>query len=73
MKSVEHGWQFFRDEYIINWSPSTNRVSISYRLSGHDRTIPFTKEGRPNKPRVIVALEEIMEIIRVEERPRQRV
>ncbi|MBV6342715.1 hypothetical protein [Candidatus Magnetobacterium casense] len=72
IRKVDHGFQFIRDEYIINWSPSTNRVSIQYRMSGHDRSIPFNKDGKPGKPRILIALEELVEIVRNEDRPRDK-
>lgn len=66
---VEHGYQFRRDEYVINWSPSTNKVSISYTLPGQSHTVPFTKNGLPGKPRILIALEELIELVRTERRP----
>lgn len=63
-KTVAHGYQFVLREYVINWSPSTNKVQVQYRLSGHDRTVRFTKAGRPNTPRILVALEELVSLVR---------
>lgn len=63
---VEHGYQFRRDEYVINWSPSTNRVQIQYALPGHGETVPFIRRG--NEPRIIIALKEVAEIARREGR-----
>ena len=68
IRKVEHGYQFLRDEYIIEWAPSTNSVSIQYRLPGHSRTVPFTADGQPDKPRILVALEELADLVR-HERP----
>jgi hypothetical protein len=68
IREVQHGLQFLKNEYIINWAPGTNKVSVQYRLSGHQKTLPFTKEGQPDKPRIIVALEELIELVRVEGR-----
>jgi len=71
IRNVEHGYQFRRDEYVLTWSPTTNRVSIQYSLPGHSTTVPFKKDGRPGRPRVLVALEELVEIVREENRPRE--
>jgi hypothetical protein len=67
MRRTEHGWQFrklgYGCEYIVNWSPSTNRVRIQYALPGHGRTVPFTGgEGGGPKARILVALEELNEL-----------
>lgn len=62
MREVEHGWQFERREYVINWNPATNKVVIQYRLPGHGETIRFTRSGQPNKPRIVVALEELVSL-----------
>ena len=66
VRKVEHGYQFLREEYIIEWAPSTNSVSIQYRLPGHSRTVPFKADGQPSKPRILVALEELVELVRRE-------
>ena len=63
---VEHGFQFRRDEYVINWSPTTNKVQIQYALPGHGQTLPFLRKGSFNKPRIIVAIEELANIVRAE-------
>lgn len=66
MLKVEHGWQFRRDEYVINWSPSTNRVQVQYALPGHGETVPFIRRGP--EPRILIALKEVVEIARREGR-----
>ena len=66
MLEVEHGYQFRRNEYVINWSPTTNKVQIQYALAGHGQTIPFIRKGSYNKPRIIVAIEELIELVRSE-------
>jgi hypothetical protein len=69
MLKVEHGWQFRRDEYVINWSPSTNRVQVQYALPGHGDTVPFIRRGEV--PRIVIALKEVAEIAKREGRLRQ--
>lgn len=66
MLEVKHGWQFRYREYILNWSPTTNRVSIQYRMPGANRTVPFTRNGEPGKPRIVVAIEEVLDLVRSE-------
>lgn len=56
---VEHGYQFRMGIYVITWSPGTNKVSAQYRIPGHSWTFPYTDGGRFNKPRIMVALEEL--------------
>lgn len=63
INSTPHGWQFRKNEYIINWHPSSNKVRIQYTLKGDGKTVPFDKSD-PEKPRVILALEELIEITR---------
>lgn len=69
-RRTEHGFQFLYREYVVNWSPTTNKVVIQYRLSGDGQTARFGKNGQPGKPRIQVALEELIELVRQErERP----
>ena len=67
MRGTSHGWQFLRGEYIINWHPSSNKVRVQYRLPGHGRTNAFSRSGEQDKPRIVVALEELIEITRLDE------
>lgn len=62
MLTTSHGYQFRKAEYVINWSPSTNGVQIQYALPGHNKTVPFLKSGQFNKPKIMVALEEVIEL-----------
>ena len=61
MLQVQHGYQFRLREYIINWSPTTNKVKIQYCLPGNGQTVDFKRNGQPNKPRILVALEEMVD------------
>jgi len=61
MLPTSHGYQFRRAEYIVNWSPSTNRIQVQYSLSGHYKTVPFEGSGKYNRPKVLIALEEVVE------------
>jgi len=62
MSEVDGGYQFRYREYVINWLTSTNRVLIQYRLPGHDRTVTFRRDGKEGKPRIQVALEELIDL-----------
>lgn len=66
MLEVAHGWQFRYREYVLNWNPGTNRVAIQYRMPGANRTVPFTHKGAPGKPRIVVAIEEVLDLVRNE-------
>lgn len=68
MTKVEHGYQFSFREYLINWSPSTNKVTIQYRIPGENRTVLFVRDGEPDKPRILVAIEELINVTRREDR-----
>lgn len=68
IRKTDHGYQFCRDEYIVNWSPTTNKVTIQYRLSGHNETILFTKQGE--KPRIVIAVQELVDIVGLDSRPK---
>lgn len=63
MLEVAHGWQFRYREYVLNWNPGTNRVSVQNRMKGSNRTIPFTRSGSPGKPRIVVAIEEVLDLV----------
>jgi hypothetical protein len=69
IKRTEHGYQFLYREYVVNWSPSTNKVLIQYRLSGDGHTAVFSKNGQPGRPRIVIALEELVDLVREEARP----
>jgi len=62
MLSVDGGYQFKYREYVISWLPATNRVLVQYRIPGHNQTVPFTKDGQEGKPRIQVALEDIIDL-----------
>lgn len=62
IRRVEHGFQFRYNEYAVTWSPSTNSVSIQYCITGSDKTLPFRRNGQQNKPRILVALEEVVSL-----------
>lgn len=70
MQKTAHGWQFSRDEYVVNWHPSSNKVRVQYRLPGHGETVPFVKSGQPGQPRIVVALGELLQLVQAENRPR---
>jgi len=63
MRSVDGGYQFRFMEYVIIWFPATNKVLVQYQLPGHE-TVRFEENGQHNKPRVLVALEEMVDLTR---------
>ncbi len=66
MTKTDHGYQFSLLEYVINWSPSTNKVSVQYRLPGASNTVTFARDGEFGKPRILIALEELYHVTRRE-------
>lgn len=63
MRSVDGGFQFRFMEYVIIWFPASNKVLVQYQLSGHN-TVLFKENGQHGKPRVQVALEEMVDLAR---------
>ena len=66
MKGIDDGYQFCYREYIINWLMATNRVLVQYRLPNHDHTVTFDSDGQPGKPRILVALEVLIDIYKTQ-------
>ena len=52
------GWDFRHGEYILLWYPTTNVVTIQTTLPGSG-TVRFEEPGRPDRPRILMALERI--------------
>jgi hypothetical protein len=67
IKKAEHGYVFTYREYRIQWAPSTNKVVVQYDIPGDGNNVPFTKQGQRGKPRIIVALEELVALKKREE------
>jgi len=57
----DHGYQFRKGEYVVLWSPSTNKVNIQYTISGHGQTVPFDA-GSTDKPKILEALTRLIEV-----------
>lgn len=66
MKKGAHGFIFRYGEYILSWSLSTNKVAIQYAIPGENRTVLFQRSGEPDKPRILVAIEELIDLVRAE-------
>lgn len=62
MLPLPNGHQFRKNEYVITWHPSTNSIQIQYALPGHNKTVAFSCAAHPSKPRILVALEEVVEL-----------
>jgi len=63
MTQTQHGWQFRKNEYVITWAPSSNRVSVQYALPGHGRTVPFAGDLN-GRSKILAALEEVCDVTR---------
>jgi hypothetical protein len=60
----DHGYQFRKAEYVVLWSPGTNKVSIQYTMSGHGNTVQFTSDPKSGKPKIVEALLRLIEVTR---------
>ena len=66
MTKNSHGYLFRYGYYVLAWSLSTNKITVQYALPGENRTVLFQRPGEPNKPRILVAIEELIELVRAE-------
>ena len=63
MSCNDHGYQFRKNEYVLLWSPSSNKIKVQYRLSGHGDTVPFgVSSARNRNPKVVLALLKLIEV-----------
>jgi hypothetical protein len=63
MSCNDHGYQFRKSEYVLLWSPASNKIKVQYRLSGHGDTVPFEVSGaRSRNPKVVLALLKLIEV-----------
>jgi hypothetical protein len=60
----DHGYQFRKSEYVLLWSPGTNKVSIQYTLPGHGNTVQFSPDPKSGKPKIVEALLRLIEVTR---------
>lgn len=58
----DHGFQFRKAEYVILWSPRTNKIAVQYKVRGHDKTTKFAGDSRAQKSKIIQALESLLEV-----------
>ncbi len=63
VKENDHGYQFRKAEYVILWSPRTNKVSVQYRIKGHGNTVTF-KGKRSTVSKIMQALKSLAEILK---------
>jgi hypothetical protein len=60
----DHGFQFRKAEYVIVWSPRTNKVLIQYRIKGHGKAGPCrSKASARAEPKIVQALTSLLEIV----------
>jgi len=58
----DHGYQFRKAEYVVLWSPGTNKVSVQYTLSGHGDTVQFRSDPKSGKSKIVEALLRLIEV-----------
>jgi hypothetical protein len=63
MEKFAHGYQFRKDEYVINWHPGTNRIQVSYRLKHDGKTVAVESEEESTKPKILRVLEELSSVV----------
>jgi hypothetical protein len=62
IQSVEipGGYQYRANEYVLNWWPSSNKITIQYAGSGENR--PFEAESSAKEPKILTALKKLIKV-----------
>lgn len=65
-QEISGGHQFRAREYIVNWWPSSNKITIQYAGSAENRKFEPTekKQGEPN---ILLALKKLIRVVKGEE------
>jgi hypothetical protein len=63
-REISGGYQFRIREYIVNWWPSSNRITIQYAGSGENRK--FECDTVPGEPKILTALRKLIGVTREE-------
>lgn len=65
-QEISGGHQFRAREYIVNWWPSSNKITIQYAGSGENRKFEPTekKQGEPN---ILLALRKLIRVVKGED------
>jgi hypothetical protein len=64
-KDISGGHQFRAREYIINWWPSSNKITIQYAGSGENRR--FEPELVPDEPKIVTAIKKLVRVVKGED------
>lgn len=66
LKQLEGGvFQFRKAEYIVSWSPRTNRIAVQYKGTEWNHT--FQGESADGKAKILIALECLMNVTKRED------
>lgn len=59
-REISGGYQFRIREYIVNWWPSSNRITIQYAGSGENRR--FECDIVPGEPKILTAIKKLINV-----------
>lgn len=59
-REIAGGYQFRIREYIVNWWPSSNKITIQYAGSGENRR--FECDTVPGEPKILTALKKLIRV-----------
>lgn len=63
---ISGGHQFRAREYIVNWWPSSNKITIQYAGSGENRKFEPTEQN-PGEPNILLALKKLVRVVKGED------
>jgi hypothetical protein len=61
IRELEGSFQLRRGEYILTWTPSTNKITVQYK--GTDYCHPFQGQAEDGKAKILVALERLIGVL----------
>jgi len=64
-REISGGHQFRSREYILNWWPSSNRITIQY--AGSDENRKFETDEKADEPKILVALKKLIRVMKGKE------
>jgi len=65
-QEISGGHQFRVREYIMNWWPSSNKITIQYAGSGENRRFE-PSEQKQGEPNILLALKKLIRVVKGDE------
>jgi len=59
-REIAGGFQYRIREYIVNWWPSSNKITIQYAGSGENRR--FECDTIPGEPKILTAVKKLIKV-----------